>query len=53
MCGSEVFFALVFPSGGAFRVPRSFLRYFLNLPKATKIAIKSFKDNPVMRKCRN
>jgi len=30
MCGSELFFVLL-------RAPRSFLRHFLNLPKAMKI----------------
>jgi len=48
MCNSEVFFALVL-----LKASRNFLRHFLNLPKATKIAIENFKNNFVMRKCGN
>ena len=49
MCDSEVLFALVL-----LRAPRNFLRHFLNLLKATKIAIESFKNNcSVMRNCGN
>ena len=47
MCDLEVLFAMVL-----LRAP-SFLRHFLNLLKATKIAIESFKNNSMMRNCRN
>jgi len=48
MCGFEVLFALMF-----FRAPRSFLRYFLDFPEATKIMIESLNNDSVMHKCGN